>query len=62
MILAICVVEDESNCLDIPIFEFSIIWVHPPFLPGKKLILRLLLVHRNQAILDMISMTIAAVI
>ena len=26
MILAICVVVDESKCLDIPIWEFSIIW------------------------------------
>ena len=50
MILAICVVVDESKCLDIPIWEFSVIWVHPPFLHGKKQILHLLLVHRNLAI------------
>ena len=31
MILAICVLVDESKCLDIPILEFSVIWVHPPF-------------------------------
>ena len=31
MIWAICVVVDESKCLDIPIWEFSIIWEHPPF-------------------------------
>ena len=41
---------DESKCLDIPIWEFSIILDHLPFLTGYKPILRLLLVHRNQAI------------
>ena len=50
MILAICVVVDESKCLDTPILEFSVIWVHPPFLPGYKQILHQLLVRRNQAI------------
>ena len=50
MILAICVVVDGSKCLDNPILEFSIICEHLPFLLGYKLILRLLLVHRNQAI------------
>ena len=50
MILAICVVVDESKCLDTPIVEFTIICEHFPFLLGNKLILRLLLVHRNQAI------------
>ena len=50
MILAICVVVDESKCLDTPIWEFSIICEHLPFSLGFKLILRLLLVHRNQAI------------
>ena len=34
MILAICVVVDESKCLDIPIWELSIIFEHFPFLPG----------------------------
>ena len=34
MVLAICVVVDESKCLDIPILEFSIIWEHPPFYLG----------------------------
>ena len=47
MIKAICVVEDVSIYLDIPIWEFSIIWVHPPFWPGYKQILRQLLVLRN---------------
>ena len=50
MILTICVVVDESKCLDTPILEFSIICEHLPFLLGYKLILRLLLVHRNLAI------------
>ena len=50
MILAICVVVDESQCLDTPISEFSIICEHLPFLLEYKLILRLLLVHRNLAI------------
>ena len=50
MILAICVVVDESKCLDIPILELSIICEHLPFLLGSKLILRLLLVHRKPAI------------
>ena len=54
MIQAICVVVDESKCRDIPIWEFSIIWVHLPFLPGYKQILRQLLV------LDVISMTFTA--
>ena len=50
MILAICVVVDESKCLDTPILEFSIIWEHPPFLLGYKQILRPLLVPRTLAI------------
>ena len=50
MILAICVMVDESKCLDTPILELSIICEHLPFLLGCKPILRLLLVHRNLAI------------
>ena len=50
MTLAICVVVDESKCLDTPIWEFSIICEHLPFSLEFKPILRLLLVHRNQAI------------
>ena len=50
MIFAICVVVDESICLDIPIWECSMIWEHVPILPGCKQILRPLLVHRNPAI------------
>ena len=59
MILAICVVVDESKCLDIPILEFSIICEYLPFSLVYKLILRQLLVLRT---LDMISMTFTAVI
>ena len=62
MILAICVVVDESKCLDTPILEFSIICEHLPFLLGYKQILRLLLVHRNPAVWRWISMILAAVI
>ena len=50
MILAICVVVDESKCLDTPILELLTICEHLPFLLGYKQILRLLLVHRNQPI------------
>ena len=50
MISTICVVVDISKSLDIPILEFSIICEHLPLSLGYKLILRLLLVHRNQAI------------
>ena len=50
MILAICVVVDESKCLDIPIWEFSIICEHLPFLLGYQQILRQLLILRNPAI------------
>ena len=50
MIWAICVVVDESKCLDTPILEFSTICEHLPFPLGCLPILRLLLVHRNQAI------------
>ena len=40
MLFAICVVVDESKCLDTPILEFSIICEHLPFSLGYKLILR----------------------
>ena len=36
MILAICVVVDESKCLDTLTLEFSIPTEHPPFLAGEK--------------------------
>ena len=52
---------DGSKCLDIPIWEFSIFWEDPPFLPGYK--------HTASAAcpaqpcnLAMIPMTFAAVI
>ena len=50
MILAICVVVDESKSLDTPIWEFSIICEHLPFLLEYELILRLLLVLNTLAI------------
>ena len=54
MIRAICVVVDESKCLDIPNWEFSITSVHLPFWPGCKRILRLLLVLRIQVVLKIV--------
>ena len=62
MILAICVVVDESKCLDISILEFSIISEHLPFSLGYKPILHLLLVHSQPGSLEMISMILDAVI
>ena len=62
MIWAICVVVDESKCLDTPIWEFLIICEHLPFSLGYKLILRRLLVHRNLAIWRWYPFTFAAVI
>ena len=50
MILAICVVVDESKCLDIPIWEFSIILEPLPFLLGYQQILHPLLVLRTLAV------------
>ena len=50
MIWAICVVVDESKCLDIPIWEFSVILEHLPFLFGYKQILHQLLVLRTLAV------------
>ena len=47
MILAICVVVDESKYVDILTLEFSIICEHLPFSLGCKLILRLLLVRQS---------------
>ena len=50
MILAKCASLDVSKYLDVPILEFSIFCEHLPHSLGCKLILRLLLVLRNQAI------------
>ena len=50
MILAICVVVDESKYLDIPILELSVILEHLPCLPGYKQTLRQLLVLRTLAV------------
>ena len=62
MIKAICVVVDESKCLDTPTLESLLICEHLPFLLGYKPILRLLLVHRNRGIWRWyLSMILAAV-
>ena len=50
MILAICVLVDESKCLDTPIWEFSTILEHLPLWPGYKQILRQLLLLRTLAV------------
>ena len=52
MILAICVAEDVSKHLDIPIWEFWAIWEHPQILLESMRILRQLLVHHNLVILQ----------
>ena len=62
MILAICVVVDESKCLDTPILEFSIIYEHLPFLLGCKPILHLPACPSQPSNLEMIPMISAAVI
>ena len=62
MILAICVVVDESKCVDTPILKFSMICEHLPFLHGYKQILRLLFVQSQPSNLETISMILAAVI
>ena len=51
MILAICVVVDESKCLDIPILEFFNNFEASSFFTWVQAELRQLLVPRNQAIL-----------
>ena len=62
MILAICVVVDESICLDIPIWEFSIILEHPPFYVGNKQDTASAACPAHPGSLDMISMTFAAAV
>ena len=62
MILAICVVVDESKCLDTPIWEFSIICEHLPFLLGYKTDTASAACPAQPGNLEMISMTFAAVI
>ena len=61
MIWAICVEVDESKCLDIPIWEFSIICEHLPFLPGFFAGTASAACPAHPGSLDMISMTFAAV-
>ena len=61
MILAICVVVDESKCLDIPILEFSITSVIFHFDPGVSgYCICCLSAHPGS--LQIMSMTFAAVI
>ena len=50
-------VIDESKCLDIPIWELSIILEHLPFLPGYKQILHQLLVLRKLAHVVLLTIT-----
>ena len=58
-----CVVVDESKCLDIPILEFSAICEHLPFLRGFKLIDTASAACASQpGNLEMICMILAAVI
>ena len=57
MILAICVVVDESKCLDTPILEFSIICEHLPFADTASAAC-----PSQPGNLEMISMILAAVI
>ena len=63
MIEVICVLTNDSKCLDIPIWEFSIIWVHPPFfLAVNRYCVSCLSCAIKQSSLEMIPMTFAAVI
>ena len=61
MISAICVVVDESKCLDIPIWKFSVIWCILHFYLGisRYCVSCLSFASSN---LEMISMTFGAVI
>ena len=62
MILAICVVVDESKCLAIPILEFSTICEHLPFLLGFQADTASAARPSQPGNLEMISMILAAVI
>ena len=62
MILAICVVVDESKCLDIPIWEFTILMVHLPFLTWVSEDTASAACPAHPGSLDIISITFAAVI
>ena len=58
MILAICVVVDESKCLDTPILEFSIICEHLPIFTDTASAA----CPSQAGSLEMMSMILAAVI
>ena len=62
MISTICVVVDESKCLDIPILDFLIILKHLPFSPWVSADTASAACHLQPGNLEMISMTFAAVI
>ena len=62
MILAICVVVDESKCLDTPIWEFSITCEHLPFFTWVKADTASAACPSQPGNLEMISMILAAVI
>ena len=62
MILAICVVVDESKCLDIPVLEFSIIFGASSIFTFVQAYTASAAGHAHPGSLDMISMTFAAVI
>ena len=53
---------DESKCLDIPIWEFSIIFEHLPFLPGYKADTASASCPAHPGSLLLMSMTFATVI
>ena len=61
MILAICVVVDESKSLDTPILEFSTICEHLPFLPWVYADTASAACPSQPGNLEMISMILAAV-
>ena len=62
MIFAICVVVDESKCLDNSISEYSIILEHLPFFTCVQGDTAPAACPAHPGSLDMISMTFAAVI
>ena len=62
MILAICVVVDESKCLDIPIWEFSVILEHLSFFTWVLADTASAACPSQPGSLEMISMIFAAVI
>ena len=62
MTSSICVVVDESKCLDIPILEFSVILAHLLFFTWVSTDTASAACPAQPGSLEMISMTFAAVI